>query len=201
MSRVQQRIGAWVSRPMYLFDNVIKVVKDPWPHLVIENALPQSIAYYMYRNFPPVGASVDEILNNQRREDYIDDDVFRAFTLENRTRAEETFEILDDAFEDYSTDQYRLSNFTYRDEPPAWPKVELRPWHIDKPTKKYHMMYYLGTGKGGELEMLNEENGDVRTYGYEHNRLIVWKNEDHTFHRFFSADTWRRTISLGVEYL
>lgn len=200
MSRMPQRTGVWVLRQMYLFDNVIKIIQKPWPHLVIENALPSDVALYMYKHFPPVGVSVGEILNNQRREDYIDDEVYRKFTLENRSRAAETFELLDEAFGDFSTDQYRLSNFTFRDEPPAWPRVELRPWHIDKPTKKYHMMYYLGTGAGGELEMLDEETGDVQQYAYEHNRLIVWKNADYTFHRFFSSDVQRRTISLGVEH-
>lgn len=185
---------------MFLIENTVQVYKDPWPHLVINNVLPKDVASYMLQFFPNPGPSEKEQKYNQRRGGYWDDPVFTLFQKTNQQRQEELFEIVDDAFGDLTTDEYTLSDFTFRKEPPQWPPVLLKDWHTDLPNKKYHAMLYLGNGDGGWLEMRDEKRNFEKRYAYIHNRMILWRNADDTLHRFWSSNNSRQTIGFAIEY-
>ena len=185
---------------MFLFENTAQVFNDPWPHLVINNALPEDVANYMRDHFPEPGPSEKEQKYNQRRGGFIDDKVYDDFRLLHQLKADDIFEIVDNAFGDLTTDEYCLSDFTYRKQPPQWPPVLIKDWHTDLPDKKYHAMLYLGSGQGGWYELLDKRRNIEKRYPYEHNRLIVWRNTDDTFHRFWSSDNCRQTIGFAIEY-
>lgn len=185
---------------MYLLKNTAQVYKDPWPHIVINNVLPEDVANYMLNKFPDPGPSAKEQKYNQRRGGYKDDPTFANFELENELAKVCLFEDIDDAFNDLTTDEYTLSDFTYRKQPPQWPPVLLKDWHTDLPNKKYHAMIYLGEGNGGWLEMRDEKRNLEKRYEYTHNRMILWRNADDTLHRFWSSDNCRHTIGFAIEY-
>ena len=185
---------------MFLLKNTPTFHKDPWPHLVINNVLPEDVANYMLEHFPEPGPSEKEQKYNQRRGGFIDDKVYDEFRLVNQLMSDEIFEIVDDAFGDLTTDEYTLSDFTYRKQPPQWPPVLLKDWHTDLPNKKYHAMLYLGNGDGGWFELRDEKRNFEKRYAYIHNRMILWRNDDDTLHRFWSSNNCRHTIGFAIEY-
>lgn len=186
---------------MFLLKNTPHVHNDPFPHFVIDNALPEDVASYMLDNFPDAGPSAKEQKYNQVRGGYKDDAVFASFESLNDLMQDDIFELVDDAFTDFTTDQYTLSDFTYRKEPPQWPPVLLKDWHIDQPNKKYHAMVYLGDGDGGWLEMRNDKRNIEKRYEYTHNRLIMWRNDADALHRFWTSNNSRHTIGFAVQYV
>lgn len=185
---------------MFLFTNPYLLHKDPWPHLVIDNLLPEDVATHLLNTFPDPGHTEKEQQYYQRRGNYINDPIHKEFAEVNAARQTDIFEIVDDAFEDMSTDEYTLSEFTYRKQPPTSQPTLIKDWHTDLPTKKYHAMIYLGEGEGGWLELLDQNSSTTKRYSYTHNRMILWRNDTNSFHRFWSANTCRLTIGFAIQY-
>jgi len=184
---------------MYIFDKPYEYFEHPWPHIVIKPFLPKQFADYMRDNFPLPGPSKKEQQHNRWAGDYWDDKVFAEFSRVNENRQDDIYTFLDKAFND-AGDVYGWTPFQYRNEPAVENPIELRDYHVDLPDKKYHIMMYLGEGDRGELEMINYNTGQHKSFPYEHNRLIAWRNDDFTHHKWWSSTSRRFTISLGIEY-
>lgn len=191
---------------MYLLDQDYKYYSRPFPHIVIDNAMPEDVAQYMLKNFPKCGmfkkdASEHEKNNWQHRGNYDSDPVFKQFAEVNqKVKAKEFISTLDQIFSQ-NTDNLKITPLTFRDQMPKNPKECLRDWHLDDLNKKYHGLLYLGTGEAGELEMKNIYDGEEKSYEYRHNRFILWLNNEESLHRFFtSVNQFRKTISIALEF-
>lgn len=183
---------------MYIFDKPYKYYDKPWPHIVIEPFLPSDVADHMRDYFPPAGLSHKEQKHNKWAGDYLDDPVFAEFSRVNEEREQDIYDFLDNVFDDPG-DLYGWTPFQYRNERPREERIKLKGWHTDLPGKKYHIMMYLGGGENGELEMKHFGTEEFKSFPYVHNRLVAWRNDPFTHHRFWTSKSRRFTISLGIE--
>ena len=183
---------------MYLLDNEIQYVNDPWPHIVIENALPIDVADYMLANFPSPGSSEKE----QRQNKFIgypEDPVFQEFHQVNDARQSEFHSTLNNIFSQPSEELVNTRYSFKNTKPYEMYQIEKK-WHTDKSDKKYMVLLYLGSGEAGWYEMGNPETGQLRKYEYKHNRAIIYNNSEVSFHRFYSSNVDRYTMAFAVKF-
>lgn len=176
---------------MYILQNSYTKFDLPWPIILIENVLPQTVADTMRDNFPVKGGKL-------KNPDL--DGVFKEFYDVNYVQREkELITTLDIIFNDKYEKSTRLNHIAFRDYVDHEMRLA-RDWHTDLPEKKYHMMLYLGQEPGGYFEARNNE-GITLSFPYKHNRLICWRNTPGTEHRWFSVNGSRKTIGIGVSYV
>lgn len=192
---------------MYLLDQDYKYYSEPFPHIVIDNALPEDVASHMLKNFPKCGlfkkhATLGERSNWQHRGNHDSDPVFKQFAeINQKLKAKDFISTLDKIF-NQKPDDIEVGDFIFRDQIPSNPKECIRDWHVDLISKKYHGMLYIGSGAGGELEMKSIHNDSEKSYAYQHNRFILWLNTKESLHRFFtSTSQFRKTISVPLRFI
>ncbi len=183
---------------MYLLNGNIEYYESPWPHIVINNVLPDDVADYMLRNFPTPGSSEKE----QRQKKFLgcpDDLVFQEFAVENMSRQREFHTALNEIFKQPHED---LSNgrLSFKCSEPRESFQVLKKWHTDAADKKYKVLMYLGSGEGGWLELGNPLTKELKRYEYTHNRAVIYNNSELAFHQFYSASVNRYTIGFSVKF-
>jgi hypothetical protein len=171
----------------YLFQKVkeTSIVEDPWPHIMIEEALEPNFAKSLLETFPD---------SNKFHHGYDGTPNWSKFTTENIERASETYDMLEEIFNAPHTpySHHELNLNLYQNA-----SIDLiRDWHTDGREKKFQILLYLGEEDGGEFELLNDSK--TLTYPYKHNRLIVWHNTKETQHRFWSVVGNRYTVSMPL---
>ena len=183
---------------MYLLQNEYTYFDDPWPHIIVDNALPADVAEYMLQNFPSPGASEKE----QRQHKFLgtpEDRIFKEFIDINESRKQEFHSTLNSIFGQPSEELYN-ARCTFKCIPAHDGFKVIKPWHTDMPDKRYVVLLYLGGGPGGWYELGNPITKQLKKYDFVHNRLIIYNNSSIAFHRFFASDVSRRTISFGVKF-
>lgn len=183
---------------MYLLNNTIQYLDEPWPHIVIDNVLPNDVAGYMLANFPSAGSSEKEQRQNKFI-GYSDDPVFKEFHDINEARQQEFHETLNDIFSQPKEDLIN-TRYSFKTTKPREVYQVEKKWHTDKSDKKYKVLIYLGSGKGGWYEMANPDTKQIKKYEYQHNRAIIYNNSEQCFHRFYSSNVDRHTIGFSVKF-
>lgn len=184
---------------MYLLNNEYTYFDNPWPHIVIDNALPADVADYMLTNFPAVGSSHKE-QKQDRFVGYPEDPIFKEFIAINEERKEELYSTLNTIFKQPEQPLYN-ARCSFKCIPAHDGFKVVKPWHTDKADKKYMILLYLGGGPGGWYEMGNPVTKQLKKYDFVHNRLLIYNNSDISFHRFFASTVPRRTISFAAKFV
>ena len=207
---------------MYLFEQPYQYFEEPWPHIVIENVLPDDAAECMLNNWP-------KNIPERSIEKYYDNTwfaghkvkVFEDFEQVNFIdRADDVLKTLAKAFNEpvvydcdidglvyrHSTfsnphEQYEIVDVISESGKKVGEKKRMRDWHIDFQDKKYHGMLYIGSGENSEFVARNEKTGIDKAYEYSHNRLIMWRNTPDTVHTFYCGVESRKTISIAAHFL
>lgn len=187
---------------MYLFDQKYQYFEEPWPHIVIENVLPEDAAGRMLNNWPdnlpPRGLGDPTYYEDQwfsGCKDKVFDDFERVNFID---KADDVLKALAETFNEPVFDDCDIDGLMYRDD--KFSNLPLRDWHVDNPNKKYHGMLYIGSGENSEFVARNEKTGIDKTYEYRHNRLIMWRNTPDTLHKFYCGVESRKTISIAANY-
>jgi hypothetical protein len=183
---------------MYLLNNTIQYIEDPWPHIIINNALPIDVADYMLANFPVTGDTQKERLQNKFI-GYPADSVFEEFHEINTDRQQEFHSTLNMLFSQQEEDLIN-TRYSFKVTNPSDPYKIKKKWHTDASDKKYKILVYLGSGEGGWLELGNPETRQLKRYEYKHNRAIIYNNSKLSFHRFYSSNVPRYTLGFSVKF-
>jgi len=183
---------------MYIFEKPYSLFTSPYPHLVIENFLPEDIATQLSNEYPTDlnwGSNYNPI-------NYPQDSVWGEFYNINMLRMNDTIKILDTAFNKQPGGSVPKVNYTYYEDTE---KRMLRGWHVDAQDKKYQILIYLGDlSNGGELEMWDGIN--IKTFPFVHNRLVAWYNNTDknvgtlTEHRYYSGNGGRKVFNIPITY-
>lgn len=182
---------------MYLFDQKYQYFEEPWPHILIENVLPEHVADYMLHNWPE-GKPYSDIVHFGAD---VDDPVYNDFEKINFIeRADEILSLSAKIFGDEKSNDCDLDGLAYR-ELKASESYLFRDWHTDNPNKKYHGILYIGSGPNAAFVAKNEKTGAEKIYEYEHNRFLWWRNTPETVHKFYTGTGSRKTISISADFL
>ena len=172
---------------MYLLNKDAEIFSEPWPHAIINDALPIEIADHLRDNFPE-----HRLFSGPNNSD----EIFAEFSDVNfNIMADDIVakchDLMKVPYSECELDEISFINYKYDN-------VELiRDWHLDGASKKFQMLYYLGESEaGGEIELTNGK--DIKTLPYQHNRLFIWQNAPGTLHRFWSVNGSRKTISFVI---
>ncbi len=183
---------------MYLFDRPYQYFNEPWPHIVIENVLPDDVADYMLKNWPegqPYGSWVRNFGAGN------DDPVHAKFERVNFIeRTDDILKTSAEIFGDNDVFDCDLDGLIYRDLK-SDESYLVRDWHIDNPEKKYHGMLYIGSGKDASFVARHDKTGLEKVYEYKHNRFLWWRNTPETMHKFYSGTGSRKTISISADFI
>lgn len=186
---------------MYLFDKKYQYFEEPWPHIIIENALPESLANYMADNWPECfpRAAIQAYGATFRGADA----AFEEFEHTNMVKnADSILKLSAEIFGDDNPFDCDLDGFVYReDKSPDGKKHCIRDWHVDRKQKKYHGLLYIGSGPDSEFIAKNEKTGLEKTYQYVHNRFLWYRNTDAALHKFYCGVESRKTISISADFL
>lgn len=178
---------------MYFFDKPFEYFSDPWPHIIINDALDIEIANKLSEEF---------IENYNTRTE-----VWDALMKTQEQKLDDIVELLDDIFKQPKTDYTYQMNLCGN--LPNNGKVE-KDWHIDGPDKKYQILYYMDTETDtGYFEAASDDKGsNSKIIPYRHNRVIAFKsshgqnNEKQTWHRFFSTlNVHRKTFNIPIMHI
>ena len=182
---------------MYLFDKPYQYFTEPWPHIVIENVLPDDVAEYMLNNWPE-GQDYGVIKTFGAGND---DPVHAEFERVNFIeRADDILMTSAQIFNDDDAFDCDLDGLIYRDLKADEPCL-VRDWHIDNTEKKYHGILYIGSVKDAAFVARNDETCLEKVYEYEHNRFLWWRNTPETMHKFYSGTGSRKTISISADFI
>ena len=208
---------------MFLFDRPYQYFEEPWPHVIIENALPNDAAERMLICWPEnshrhYGNAVK--YPDKWHGDY-KDQVFNDFEKINFVdRADDMLKKLAEIFDEPNFDDCKIDGVLYNnikfDENLKYKKIEnvvsetgeivgqkkmLKHWHVDNLRKKYLGLLYIGSGENSEFIAKNKKTGVDKTYEYEHNRFIIWRNTSDTLHKFYCGVESRKTIMIEFNWL
>jgi len=178
---------------MYFFEKQYEYFSDPWPHIIINNALDIDIANKLSEQFV-------ESQNQETRTK-----LWNEFISYNESRLDDMVKVLDSAFK-RNTTEYRYQTNLCGNLPNNG-KVE-KDWHIDGPDKIYQILYYMDSEEDtGYFEAASDDRGtNSKIIPYRHNRIIAFKsshgqdNEKQTWHRFFSTvSAHRKTFNIPIQ--
>jgi hypothetical protein len=186
---------------MYLFEKPYTFYPYPYPHLIINGALPNEIADQLAESYPTdLGWGTSEY--NAIK--YPDNDVWKKFYEVNLEKnLPFIIDLLDRAFDKPSEKVVvKKVNYNYYKDSD---RNMLRDWHVDSAEKKYQILLYLGSvERGGELEMWDRK--ETKTVPFAHNRLVAWYNNRDstkgtlTEHRYFSCKGERKVFNIPIIY-
>lgn len=166
---------------MYLYQrkNHGELFEKPYPHFILWDAFPQEFAQNLLDTYGSWSESWTRV-----REQIL-------------SRREEITQFLHNIFDQpFCETEFRDIEFCDHGNK----KIQLvRDWHTDGSSKKYHMIYYVGTGPGGWHQMTNKQ-GNVKTLPYTHNMLLCWHNTPQAIHRFWSSPKSRKSLAGALYY-
>jgi len=166
---------------LFLFQNKYTYFESPWPHIVIDNCLPDDIAKELSDTFLEKTELWDELKNQNMNS------LYKMNVLLSGIFNKDLVNVY--------TDEWNLNVHV------ASTETELiRDWHIDGLDKRYQIILYLGDMKCGQYEMKNKD-GWTKTIPYKHNRLLAWYNnttDNPTYHRFWTGDKDRHTVNMPI---
>lgn len=190
---------------MYLLNNIPKMQSLPWPHLVIDDALPSDVAdgllsEWMRDRDRWKWSLMEEPYDGQILvQPPVENEFHFDFFMENFCRRREMYDTLCRYFSIKPEKNVELDHWKYIEYPRKKSYSLIRGWHDDNDDKLFHIMYYLGNEEllNGNFEARDHKTGTEVKYPFRHNRLIIWHNAPGTTHRFGnSIGDRRRTMSI-----
>ena len=178
---------------MYFFDKEYTYYSDPWPHLIINDALDIDIADRLSHEFI-------QSQNPGTRTEF-----WNEFVNYNINRLDDMVKFLDTVFGKFTTAYKYQTNLCGN--LPNEGKVE-KDWHIDGPDKIYQILYYMDSEEDyGYFEASSDDKGtNSKIIPYRHNRIIAFPSshgfdgEKASWHRFFSTvNVHRKTFNIPIQ--
>lgn len=188
---------------MFLFNKQATIIEHPWKMGVIEDALPLDVANYLSENFLS-----NEFEHQPQYHAYqkvgaanYNDPVFKEF-FDVQWKSRDAINRLINAMfgEDHSDSE--LDQISFNLHKPDSNLSVARDWHTDIPGKKFQALLYLGeTTDTIAYEMTDEPAaGSKRSFTFQHNRLVFWRNLPHTYHKFYFAPVDRKTVVMTIHF-
>lgn len=185
---------------MFIFDQPYQYFEEPWPHIVIENVLPEDVADHMLHNWPDIAGFGPRFLEFGGFGIDTEDPILLEFERVNFfERADDILKMSAEIFKDELVDDCDLDGFMYKDHKYQTPTL-IRDWHTDNPNKKYNGILYIGSGPNAQFVAKNKKTKIEKTYEYEHNRLIWWRSNSESWHKFYSGVGSRKTMSISADF-